>query len=255
MPIDRSIDRSIDGWMDGFDDIRIAVDGGRDILDGVRSQLPNKQRHGSRVESQSAVVLCLCVCVYNRSATKYCGRHKRRCTLAFNLGHHRTRKNFIGFLEKGRHPSRCTCSYIVVLLVLPGPPIPVLDRMGSLWQTNLPGSVRLPLVAVSASVSQFLAVEEASIRYVPSDHDGIRKRRSKYTETNTNLKLPERFLEKSPRGSKEITVASMFVLFGAPAVYAPRAVVAMGAVFGDGSSISTFWMDIHFSSWSCFGIW
>ena len=128
----QSIDRSIDGWMDGFDDIRIAVDGGRDILDGVRSQLPNKQRHGSRVESQSAVVLCLCVCVYNRSATKYCGRHKRRCTLAFNLGHHRTRKNFIGFLEKGRHPSRCTCSYIVVLLVLPGPPIPVLDRMGSL---------------------------------------------------------------------------------------------------------------------------
>ena len=39
----------------------------------------------------------------------------------------------------------------------------------SLWQTNLPGSVRLHLVAVSSSVSQFPAVGEAVIRYAPSD--------------------------------------------------------------------------------------
>ena len=35
-------------------------------------------------------------------------------------------------------------------------------------------------------------------------------------------------------------MALMFVLFGAQAVSAPHAVVAMGAVFGDGSSVSTF---------------
>ena len=52
-------------------------------------------------------------------------------------------------------------------------------------------------------------------------NDGRRRRKEKYTATNTNLKLPERFLEKTPRCSNEIHVASMFIIFGAQAVSAP----------------------------------